>query len=170
MRELGLPGQKGDVNNAFLQGGSYEDELYAEPVEELRRALKLKPGECVKLLKAIYGLAEAPRYWRRRCHADLLKLGFEDLISEPCVYAFRGEDGSLIGLAVVYVDDIMIGFVPGNEVMENIFQQVQDLYEWGVWESGDFMQTGGRVRQHYNSKRRASGVPSTLTTRSISTT
>ena len=106
-----------------MQGGDYEDELYAEPVEELRRALRLNPGQCVKLLKAIYGLAEAPRYWWWRCHADILKLGFEAMVSEPCLYAYRNSRGELVGLAVVYVDDVMISFPVAVKSYGGCFQQ-----------------------------------------------
>ena len=87
--------QKGDVKNAVLQGGDYEDELFAEPVEELRRALRLNAGQCVKLLKAIYGLAEAPPDWWECLHTDLLALGFNDLVSEPYVYTMPASCGAL---------------------------------------------------------------------------
>jgi hypothetical protein len=59
---LGYKVTKGDVKNAFTQGNDYEDELYTEPVEELHRALKMSPAQCVQLKKAIDGLPEAPHY------------------------------------------------------------------------------------------------------------
>ena len=42
---LGYCVYEGDVKNAFLQGKDYEEELFGEPVEELRRALGLTPGQ-----------------------------------------------------------------------------------------------------------------------------
>ena len=127
--------------------------MFAEPVEELRRALQLNAGQCVKLLKAIYGLAEAPRYCWKRLHTDLLALGFSDRVSEPCVYTMRGPSGELRGIAIAYVDDVMISFKPGDDLMEKQFVNVQALYEWGLLEAGDFKQTGGRVRQKYDFKK-----------------
>ena len=135
---MGMQVSKGDVKNA--------DELCVQPVEELRRALRLKPGQCVKLLKAIYGLAEAPRYWWRRCHKDLLSLGWESVVSEPCLYTYRDKHGTVIGMAVVYVDDIMVAFRPENKTMQHVFEKIQGLYDWGMLESRDFGQstaTGG---------------------------
>ena len=85
-------------------------------------------------------------------HTDLLALGFSDLVSEPCVYTMRGPSGELRGIAIAYVDDVMISFKPGDDLMEKQFVNVQALYEWGLWEAGDFKQTVGRVMQKYDSK------------------
>eukprot|EP00969_Alexandrium_andersonii_P167928 7424331-Alexandrium_andersonii.AAC.1 len=46
----------------------------------------------------------------------------------------------------------MLSYAPGDELMTSKHEEVQGLYEWGLWESGDFMQTGGRVRQRYDSR------------------
>eukprot|EP00974_Lingulodinium_polyedra_P100145 9700661-Lingulodinium_polyedra.AAC.1 len=73
----------------------YQEEMFAEPVEELRRRLKLTPGQCVALQKAVYGLPEAPRYWWKRIHSDFTRLGFEPLVSEPCLYVTRDDPGSI---------------------------------------------------------------------------
>ena len=60
---LGFQVFKGDVKAAFLQGDEGEEErnVLAEPAEELRKALKLDHHQCVRLLKAVYGLVNAPR-------------------------------------------------------------------------------------------------------------
>eukprot|EP00969_Alexandrium_andersonii_P144520 6390925-Alexandrium_andersonii.AAC.1 len=58
----------------------------------------LSSAQCVQLMKAIYGLAEAPRYWWRRLGTDLLALGWESLATEPCLYVYRAAAGLPIGL------------------------------------------------------------------------
>ena len=64
----------------------------------------------------------------------------------------RGPEGELRGMVIAYVDDVMISYTPGDTIMEEKFARVQELYEWGMWESQEFKQTGGRVRQHYDPK------------------
>ena len=53
---------KGDVKAAFLQGDATQAkrDLLVEPVPELREALQLAGDECVKMLKAAYGLVNVP--------------------------------------------------------------------------------------------------------------
>ena len=121
---MGYCVHKGDVKNAFLQGKDYEEELFGEPVEELRRALGLTPGQCVKFLKAIYGLPEAPRYWWKRLHQDLEQIGFEDVVAEPCVYTYRNNDNEISALVVAYVDDVMVAFNPEDQMMQNKFVEI----------------------------------------------
>ena len=75
----------------------------------------------MKLMKAIHGLAEAPRYWWQRLHSNILAVGFSDLISEPCLYTMRGPDGELRGMVIAYVDDVMISYMPGDTIMEEKF-------------------------------------------------
>ena len=60
--QLEFSGPEKRCEECLPTGHDYEDELFAKPVEELRRALRLNGGQCVKLMKAIYGLAEAPRF------------------------------------------------------------------------------------------------------------
>ena len=45
-----------------------DDEVFVDPVKELAEALGMKPGDVIKLRKAVYGLTTAPRkWWLRIC-------------------------------------------------------------------------------------------------------
>ena len=53
--------------------------------------------------------------------------------------------GELIGLLCFHVDDVLVaGAGPEYEAS---FDLIQKLYDWGLWESKDFVQCGTRFRQ-----------------------
>ena len=59
-----------------------------------------------KLSKSIYGLKQSPRCWNTALHAHLVKMNFEQLHSNPCIYRSKTEgDCFYIG---VYVDDTVL--------------------------------------------------------------
>jgi hypothetical protein len=53
------------VKCVFLQGLSDDRTILYEPVPELRTRMRmrLKHHECVRLVKSVYDLGEAPRKW-----------------------------------------------------------------------------------------------------------
>ena len=65
----------------------------AQPVSELSRKLQLEHHQCVRLLKAVYGLVNAPRRWYHRVATDLRNMGSEKFLMEPCLWTFRDEHG-----------------------------------------------------------------------------
>ena len=77
---------KGDVRAAFLQGleSERDREIFAKPVAELSERLGGGPDSKVQLLKACYGLANAPAQWFTSVAATMLEAGFEQLLTEPC--------------------------------------------------------------------------------------
>ena len=89
---------KGDVKAAFLQGSASEAgrSLFARPLPELSRAMGLKEGECVQIMKSCYGLITAPASWYADVAATLEKAGLERLVTDPCCWRFctNGADGA----------------------------------------------------------------------------
>ena len=57
-----------------------------EPVPELSQKLQLEHHQCVRLLKAVYGLVNAPRRWYHRVATDLRNLRGEESLMEPCLW------------------------------------------------------------------------------------
>ena len=147
---MGLQMHKGDVRQAFLQGDEEQNDILCEPVEELKKKLGLDRGQCVRLLKAVYGLVNAPRRWWERIRTDMKAAGWEELSTEACFWVLRDKDGSIAALAVAYVDDFMLALAPGSSRAKKAFDQLQKAYEWGIWETGNFTQCGAKIKQSYD--------------------
>lgn len=62
-----------DVNNAFLHGPLQEQVFMKQPPGFVD---KTKPGYVCKLVKALYGLRQAPRAWYQELRSCVLGLGF----------------------------------------------------------------------------------------------
>ena len=92
-----------DVTTAFLNG-VLEEEVFMRQPEGYT-----KPEEehlVCKLSKSIYGLKQSPRCWNTALHAHLVRMNFEQLHSDPCIYKSKTEANTFyIG---VYVDDLVL--------------------------------------------------------------
>ena len=111
---LGYMVAKCDVKTAFLQGEGDGDGVLAEPIEELRHAMQLSHAECVRTVKTVYGLVNAPRRWWIKVDRDLTGLGWCALETEPCFWVYRDSAGRVLALAVAHVGDFMISHDPTN--------------------------------------------------------
>ena len=61
------------------------------------------------MLKAIYGLKDAPRAWRRPLHAALLQLNGRQMKSENALYMWHDpKTGELVMIVSTHVDDLKI--------------------------------------------------------------
>jgi transposase InsO family protein len=74
------------------------------------------PDMVWKLNKALYGLKQASRQWYKTIHAFMMKIGYEPLKTDPCVYKKISQTGKLM-LVCLYVDDTMIA-VHKDDVQE----------------------------------------------------
>jgi hypothetical protein len=61
-----------------------------------------------KLNKALYGLKQSGREWNEKLNKELLQMKFKRLISEPCIYIKQDNNGKIVCILLVYVDDILI--------------------------------------------------------------
>lgn len=98
-----------DVVLAYLNG-KLEEELYMEQPEGF--GINADSKVC-RLLRALYGLKQSGRVWNHRLHEELMRLGLQQLASEPCIYVLGGHENEahLANAKVVvaiYVDDILI--------------------------------------------------------------
>lgn len=92
-----------DVKSAFLNGELQETVFVSQPPSfEVRN----KEHLVYKLLKALYGLHQAPRAWYARLNRYLESLGFSKCPYEQAVYTKKeGPEVLIIG---VYVDDLLV--------------------------------------------------------------
>ncbi|KAL0846891.1 hypothetical protein Bca101_020137 [Brassica carinata] len=118
-----------DVKNAFLQG-ELEDEVYMLPPPGLEHLVK--PGNVLRLKKAIYGLKQSPRAWYRKLSTTLNGRGFRKSELDHTLFTLVGPSGIIVIL--VYVDDLIItgsdkaGIKATKEFLKSVFD-IKDLGE-----------------------------------------
>lgn len=96
-----------DVNNAFLHGYLHE-EVYMTMLQGVANS----HNKVCLLRKSLYGLKQASRQWHEKLMIELKTLGFSQSKND---YLFVKNQGTLITIMVVYVDDILI---TGNHIDE----------------------------------------------------
>ncbi|KAL0745047.1 hypothetical protein Bca101_100892 [Brassica carinata] len=118
-----------DVKNAFLQG-ELEDEVYMLPPPGLEHLVK--PGNVLRLKKAIYGLKQSPRAWYRKLSTTLNGRGFRKSELDHTLFTLVTPSGIIVIL--VYVDDLIItgsdkaGIKATKEFLKSVFD-IKDLGE-----------------------------------------
>ncbi|WVZ97328.1 hypothetical protein U9M48_042876 [Paspalum notatum var. saurae] len=106
----GWPVHHMDVKSAFLNGELREEVYVAQPPGFVVAG---KEHKVLRLIKALYGLRQAPRAWYAKLDASLAALGFQRSASEHAVYTSgKGAHRLIVG---VYVDDLII---TGSNVTE----------------------------------------------------
>ena len=65
--------------------------------------MKCETGQCLLLLKSLYGLVQSARQFFKMLVSILKKIGFKQSSSEPCMLVNNDEDGVII--IAIYVDD-----------------------------------------------------------------
>ena len=96
-----------DVNNAFTEA-KLKETIYMEPPP----GMDVPNGHVLQVCQSLYGLKQAARDWYDLCSSALREMGFEPLVSEPCVFRNK-KTGVLVGL---YVDDMVIAARTVQEV------------------------------------------------------
>ena len=94
-----------DIDCAFLNA-HVEEEVYVRLPPEWREA---NDSGVKRLVKALYGLRQAPRAWQKRYEKELTKLGWEACPQEPGLWRKQSKTmpGRYLKLSV-YVDDNLI--------------------------------------------------------------
>lgn len=101
--QRGWPVHHMDVKSAFLNGELNEEVYVQQPPGFVAAGHE---GKVLKLIKALYGLRQAPRAWNVKLDNSLRKLGFTRCTSEHGMYT-RGKEASRVVVGV-YVDDLII--------------------------------------------------------------
>lgn len=92
-----------DIKSAFLNGDLKEDIYMKQPP-----GFEEGEGNLVcKLRKSIYGLKQSANVWNKTLHNVLLKAGYKQSNSDPCLYTKHVNEEGMIYI-LVYVDDILI--------------------------------------------------------------
>ena len=89
-----------DVVSAFLQA-PLEEEIYMYPPDGFRNVIG--KDKVLKLRKSIYGLKQSSREFHKKLANILLKLGWKQLKSDPCIFMKNDE------IIIHHVDDLLFG-------------------------------------------------------------
>ncbi|GJX26111.1 putative ribonuclease H-like domain-containing protein, partial [Tanacetum coccineum] len=112
-----------DVKSAFLYGTIDEEVYLSQPPGFVDRKY---PKKVYKVVKALYGLHQAPRAWYANLSTFLLKNGYRRGAIDKTL--FIKKDKKEIMLVQVYVDDIIFGSIKNSwcyefeALMKSIFQ------------------------------------------------
>lgn len=112
-----------DVKSAFLNGEIQEEVYVTQPEGFEKKGRELL---VYRLIKALYGLRQAPRAWYSKLSKCLKDIGFVRCPYEHAIYTKEiGEDRLIIG---VYVDDLL---VTGTKVsiIEEFKDQMSNRFE-----------------------------------------
>ena len=110
-----------DVNTAFL----YAD--LATPIYlEAFPGYALPHGQCLKAVKAIYGLRNSPKAWFDTVSVFIKSQGFMQSVLDPCLY-YQHANNSII-LILIYVDDILV-FAKDNSTLDQVFTMFNSRFD-----------------------------------------
>ena len=156
---LGFQTHKGDVKCAFLQGDLDEQHVddnddddcknesaqpvsdtFCEPVPELSRKLQLEHHQCVRLLKAVCGLGQRSKKMVSSCCQRSSKHERRRISHGTLLVDFPRRKRRH-SCSVLYVDDFILA-CSDSPFGKHIFDSINNLYEWGTWESRVFTQCG----------------------------
>ncbi|CAJ1424831.1 unnamed protein product, partial [Effrenium voratum] len=144
---------KCDAKSAFLQTSrntEEEREIYALPVPELAEAMKVEHRQAVQVLKSCYGLVNAPYQWFCEVRDRIVSLGGQTLITEPCCWRIKNEEGVVIGLVGSHVDDFYMVGDEQDDTWSKFLQDFKDSYRWSPWEADGFDHCGIYMQQLSN--------------------
>ena len=132
-----------------IESAQLVSDTFCDSVPQKSRKLQLEHHPCIRLLKAVYGLVNAPRRWYHRVATDLRNMRGEESVIDPGLWTFRDENGVIHALCLVYVDDFILA-CSDSPFGKHVFESINNLYEWGKWESRVFKQCGAQITQTYN--------------------
>ncbi|CAB1115659.1 unnamed protein product [Ectocarpus sp. CCAP 1310/34] len=82
-------------------------------------------GKAVKVERALYGLKQSGREWGFEAADALISNGYEQCRVDPCIFR-KVVDGEVVGLIVIYVDDIMLSAT--EEEREELLASLQKRF------------------------------------------
>ncbi|GJX22792.1 putative ribonuclease H-like domain-containing protein [Tanacetum coccineum] len=130
-----------DVKSAFLYG-EIEEEVYVTQPKGFEDPYF--PKHVYRVVKALYGLHQAPRAWYARLSTFLLQHNYRRGTIDKTL--FIKKDSRDIILVQVYVDDIIFGQTKNKVMCDEFEVLMKGDFEMSVWERWTFF-LGLRVKQ-----------------------
>ena len=140
-----------DVKSAFLKGDPYvERELYLSGTDAKNSpAIPIPDGCLARVLKGVFGLADAPRQWWLRLARCLEEKGWKRSPFDQAAWFLWSASASgtskLLGALVSHVDDLLFG---GDEEAETSLREVGDELGFRDLERDKFVWCGKQFEKH----------------------
>ena len=142
-----------DVRAAFLKGGPYVSrELWlSSPDEKRGPQLPIGSGVLVRVLKGVFGLADAPREWYLRLARELKEEVWDISFIDGALWWFRDpkDPQKLKGGIVGHVDDLL--FLGDSDAKASL-HRLGDKLGFGTIDENDFQWCGKRIRRDPDTK------------------
>lgn len=134
-----------DIEGAFLQGDKLHREHGELHVEVPPDGFPgMEKGVLLKVVKAVYGLGDAPRQWFKKIVDVLLKLNMSQSSLDPCSFHYR-KDGELHGVLCLHVDDMLTA---GTSCFhKDVLDKLRDAFPFKHWKSGQGEFLGRHLKQ-----------------------
>ena len=129
-----------DIKSAFLQGQVLDREVFIKPPREANC-----PGKLWKLYKCLYGLNDASKKWYDEMERRFDELGFIKSCQDEALFIYKKEDGTLIGMIALHVDDFM--HTGTKHFSEVIMPELLKGLVVGSTDTGEFTYTGFHIKQ-----------------------
>ena len=129
-----------DVSRAFLQGDHFDRTVYVKPPKEA------KTDKLWKLLKCVYGLADASRQWYLTLLREIHEAGGQVSAHDGGLFFCHTKEGELIGLMPCHVDDVLWS---GTKVFEGtVVKKLNETFLMGTTASDAFAYVGIELKQN----------------------
>ena len=129
-----------DFKAAFLQGAEFVREVYIYPPKEA----EVEQNVVWKLVRCVYGLADASLTWYTTLKAVMLNLGAK-IAYDPALFYWIN-DNRVCGFLSMHVDDLIYAGEPTFE--EKIIPKIKKSFDISLEQSDCFQFLGIKVKQN----------------------
>eukprot|EP00435_Cladocopium_sp_Y103_P027150 s2554_g6.t1 len=135
-----------DVKAAFAQSNKLvrpRGRIFVSPCE----GTPLDHGsDLIELIAPIYGLDDAPVRWHETITDYLKEMNMRKSLLDPCVYVKHDDEGNLLAIILIEVDDFLI-CTKTEEIRKEIQQKLERRFRFGKWEKGSTEFIGRKIQQ-----------------------
>ena len=126
----------GEVSTAFLQGDPEprsQPLFMRSPRDGIQARARAFPLELYRVAGNLHGFASAPRTWWLNVLNTAKKKNFHQHRYDKCLLIKRDEQGRLLVVMIIHVDDFLVAFREDYDVTE-----LQNMFTWGSTTLLDF--------------------------------
>ena len=114
-----------DFDNAFVQAELDEkDSIFVTLPKGVNHATHCNKDVVLKLLKSLYGMKDAPKFWFQKVKGGLRDLGFEPSEHDQCLFMHKEKKIILL----LYTDDCLL-FCEDDEQLKMMISAMKDKFQ-----------------------------------------